>query len=46
MLVIVSMRNSLMKPIKYIKSNICIIGMLAGILIISSLFFIPLEEHW
>jgi hypothetical protein len=35
-----------MKTIKYIKSNISIIGMLAGIVIISSLFFMPLEEHW
>jgi hypothetical protein len=35
-----------MKPLKYIKSNICTIGMLVGILLISSLFLIPLEEHW
>jgi hypothetical protein len=46
MIVIVPMRNSHMKPLKYIKSNICTIAMIAGILVISSLFLIPLEEHW
>ena len=39
-IVIVPMRNSHMKPLKYIKSNICTIGMLVGILVISSLFLI------
>ncbi len=46
MTVIVPMRNSHMKPLKYIKLNICTIGMIVGILVISSLFLIPLEEHW
>jgi len=35
-----------MKGLKYIKSNIWTLGMLVGILVISSLFLIPLEEHW
>jgi len=46
MIVIVPMRNSHMKSLKYIKSNICTIGMIVGILVITSLFLIPLEEHW
>ena len=46
MIVIVLVRNNHMKPLKYLKSNICIIGMVVGILVISSLFLIPLQEHW
>jgi hypothetical protein len=35
-----------MKPLTYIKSNICTIGMIVGIVVIASLFLIPFEEHW
>jgi hypothetical protein len=45
-IVIVPKLNSQMNPLKYIKSNICTIGILAGILVISTLFLIQLEEHW
>jgi hypothetical protein len=45
-IVIVPARYSHMKVLKYIKLNICTIGMVVGILLIGSLFLIPLEEHW
>jgi hypothetical protein len=45
-IVILDRRSRYVKPLKYIKSNICTIGMLLGIVVITSLFLIPLEEHW
>jgi hypothetical protein len=49
-IIVIGLRDiSHMKVLEYvksIKSNICTIGMIVGILLISSLFFIPLEEHW
>jgi hypothetical protein len=32
--------------LKYVKSNIYVVGMVLGIVLISSLFFVPLQEHW
>jgi hypothetical protein len=34
-----------MNIVKYVKSNICVIGMIVGILLVGSLFFIPLQAH-
>jgi hypothetical protein len=35
-----------MSILKYVKSNIYVVGMVLGIVLISSLFFVPLQEHW
>jgi hypothetical protein len=35
-----------MKVLEYVRSNICIIEMIVGIVLISNLFLLPLEEHW
>jgi len=35
-----------MNILKHLKSNIYVVGMLMGIVLISTLFFVPLQEHW
>jgi hypothetical protein len=43
-IVIVTIRYILMKVLEYVRSNIYTIGMI--IILIGSLFLLPLEEHW
>jgi hypothetical protein len=45
-LVIVLLQRYIMNIKNLIKSNICILGMIGGILLISSVFFMQLSEHW
>ena len=45
-IVIVTIRYIHMKVLEYVKSNICTIGMIVGIILIGTLFLLPLEEHW